>query len=109
MKEAIKLLKEHDLLKVIDQELDIYLEIPHVAYVEVKRPDSKAILFTNVVDRKNNKRFDMPVLMNVFCNEKAVKLFIGDGDKIGREIESLLKMKPPTTFSEKLSTFGKLF
>ena len=47
--------------------------------------------------------------MNVFCNEKAVKLFIGDGDKIGSEIESLLKMKPPTTFSEKLSTFGKLF
>jgi 4-hydroxy-3-polyprenylbenzoate decarboxylase len=109
MKEAIKLLKEHNLLKIIDQELDIYLEIPHVAYVEVKRPDSKAILFTNVVDRKNNKKFDIPVLMNVFCNEKAVKLFIGDGDKIGREIESLLKMKPPTTFSEKLSTFGKLF
>lgn len=109
MKEAIKLLKEHDLLKIIDEELDIYLEIPHVAYVEVKKPDSKAILFTNVVDRKNNKKFDMPVLMNVFCNEKAVQLFIGDGDKIGREIESLLKMKPPTTFSEKLSTFGKLF
>ena len=109
MKEAIALLKKHNLLKIIDEELDIYLEIPHVAYVEVKRPDSKAILFTNVVDRRNNKKFDMPVLMNVFCNEKAVKLFIGDGDKIGREIESLLKMKPPTTFSEKLSTFGKLF
>jgi 4-hydroxy-3-polyprenylbenzoate decarboxylase len=109
MKEAIALLKKHNLLKIIDEELDIYLEIPHVAYVEVKRPDSKAILFTNVVDKKNNKKFDIPVLMNVFCNEEAVQLFIGDGDKIGREIESLLKMKPPTTFSEKLSTFGKLF
>ncbi len=109
MKEAIELLKKHNLLKIIDEELDIYLEIPHVAYIEVKRVDSKAILFTNVVDRRNNKKFDMPVLMNVFCNEEAVKLFIGDGDKIGREIESLLKMKPPTTFSEKLSTFGKLF
>ncbi len=109
MKETIELLKKHNLLKIIDEELDIYLEIPHVAYIEVKRVDSKAILFTNVVDRRNNKKFDMPVLMNVFCNEEAVKLFIGDGDKIGREIESLLKMKPPTTFSEKLSTFGKLF
>ena len=109
MKEAIALLKKHNLLKIIDEELDIYLEIPHVAYVEVKKPDSKAILFTNVVDKKNNKKFDIPVLMNVFCNEEAVQLFIGDGDKIGREIESLLKMKPPTTFSEKLSTFGKLF
>jgi len=109
MKEAIELLKRNDLLKVVDDELDIYLEIPHIAYVEVKKEDSKALLFTNVVDRKNNKKFDIPVLMNVFCNEKAVKLFIGDGDKIGSEIESLLKMKPPSTFSEKLSTFGKLF
>ena len=109
MKEAIELLKKHDLLKIIDDELDIYLEIPHIAYIEVKTQNSKAILFTNPVDRKNNKKFDIPVLMNVFCNEKAVELFIGDGDKIGREIESLLKMKPPTTFSEKLSTFGKLF
>lgn len=109
MKEAIKLLKDNDLLRIIDDELDINLEIPHVAYVEVKKEDSKALLFTNVVDKKNNKKFDMPVLMNVFCNEKSVKLFIGDGDKIGAEIESLLKMKPPTSFSEKLSTFGKLF
>ncbi len=109
MKEAIEILKKNDLLRVIDEELDIYLEIPHVAYVEVKKEDSKALLFTNVVDRKNDKKFDVPVLMNVFCNEKAVKLFIGDGDKIGAEIESLLKMKPPTSFSEKLSTFGKLF
>jgi len=109
MEKAIEILKNNNLLKIIDDELDIYLEIPHIAYIEVKKEDSKAILFTNVVDRKNNKKFDMPVLMNVFCNEKAVKLFIGDGDKIGDEIESLLKMKPPTSFSEKLSTFGKLF
>ncbi len=109
MREAIELLKKNDLLRVIDDELDICLEIPHVAYVEAKKGDSKALLFTNVVDKKNNKKFDEPVLMNIFCNEKAVKLFIGDSDKIGAEIESLLKMKPPTTFSEKLSTFGKLF
>ncbi len=109
MKEAIELLKKHNLLKIIDDELDIYLEIPHIAYIEVKKEDSKALLFTNVVDRKNSKKFDIPVLMNVFGSKKAVELFIGDGDKIGKEIESLLKMKPPTTFSEKLSTFGKLF
>jgi 4-hydroxy-3-polyprenylbenzoate decarboxylase len=109
MKEAIEILKKNNLLRVIDDELDIYLEIPHIAYVEVKKEDSKALLFTNVIDKKNGKKFDIPVLMNVFCNEKAVKLFIGDGDEIGKEIESLLKMKPPSTFSEKLSTFGKLF
>ena len=109
MEKAIEILRKNDLLRVIDDELDIYLEIPHIAYVEVKKEDSKAILFTNPIDKKTGKKFDIPVLMNVFCNEKAVELFIGDGDKIGAEIESLLKMKPPTTFSEKLSTFGKLF
>ncbi|RBQ29098.1 menaquinone biosynthesis decarboxylase [Aliarcobacter vitoriensis] len=109
MKKAIELLKQHNLLKVIDEELDIYLEIPHIAYIEVKREDSKAILFTKPVDKKTGKKFDIPVLMNVFCNEEAVKLFIGDGDKIGKEIESLLKLKPPVTFSEKISTFTKLF
>ena len=109
MEKAIEVLRKNDLLKVIDEELDIYLEIPHIAYVEVKKEDSKAILFTKPIDKKTGKKFDIPVLMNVFCNEKAVELFIGDGDKIGNEIESLLKMKPPTTLGEKLSTFGKLF
>jgi len=106
---TIQLLKENNLLKIIDEPLDIYLEIPHVAYVEVKKPDSKAILFTNPICKKTGKTFDTPVLMNVFCNDEAVKLFIGDGDEIGAEIESLLKMKPPSGFMDKLSMFNQLF
>jgi len=106
---TIQLLKDNDLLKVIDEPLDIYLEIPHVAYIEVKKEDSKAILFTNPIDKKNDKKFDTPVLMNVFCSPKAVELFIGDGDKIAKEIEGLLKMKPPAGFMDKLSMFGQLF
>ena len=109
MKEAIKLLQNNDMLRIIDDELDIYLEIPHIAYIETKKSDSKALLFTNVVDKKKNKKFDTPILMNVFCNEKAVKLFIGDVNKISNEIDTLIKMKPPTTISEKLSMFGRLF
>jgi len=109
MQKAIELLKKNNLLKIIDDELDIYLEIPHIAYVEIKKENSKAILFTNVVDRKNAKKFDIPVLMNIFCNEKAVKLFIGDSDKIGVQIESLLKLKPPVNINEKISTLTKLF
>jgi len=109
MKESIKLLKDNGMLRVIDDELDIYLEIPHIAYIETKKSDSKALLFTNVIDKKNNKKFDTPILMNVFCNEKAVELFIGDVNKISNEIETLIKMKPPTTISEKLSMFGRLF
>jgi len=109
MNETIKILKENNLLKIIDEPLDINLEIPHIAYVEVKTEDSKALLFINVIDKKNNKKFTEPVLMNVFCNPKAVELFIGDANKIADSIESLLKMKPPKTFSDKLSMFGKLF
>jgi len=106
---TIQLLKDNDLLKIIDEPLDIYLEIPHVAYVEVKKPDSKALLFTKPICKKTRKEFDTPVLMNVFCNDEAVKLFIGDGDEIGNEIESLLKMKPPSGFMDKLSMFNQLF
>jgi len=105
----IDILRQHNLLRVIDDELDIYLEIPHVAYLEVKSKESKALLFTNAVDRKNNKKFDEPILMNVFCNEEAVRLLIGDANKIADEISKLLKMKPPSNIMDKLSMFGQLF
>lgn len=106
---TIQLLKDNDLLRIIDEPLDIYLEIPHIAYVEVKQENSKALLFTNPIDRKNDKTFDTPVLMNIFCSPEAVKLLIGDADAIAQEIESLLKMKPPQGFSDKIAMFGKLF
>jgi 4-hydroxy-3-polyprenylbenzoate decarboxylase len=109
MNKTIEILKKHDLLKIIDEPLDINLEIPHIAYIEIKLQNSKALLFTNVIDKKNNKQFSEPVLMNVFCNSKAVELFIGDADAIAAEIESLLKLKPPKSFGDKLSMFKKLF
>ena len=37
MKKTIKLLKKNDELTIIDEALDIYLEIPHLAYAEVKK------------------------------------------------------------------------
>jgi 4-hydroxy-3-polyprenylbenzoate decarboxylase len=104
-----QLLKDNDLLKIIDEPLDIYLEIPHIAYIEVKKQDSKALLFTNPIDKKNNKTFDTPVLMNVFCSPKAVELFIGDIEAIAKEIGGLLKMKPPKGLANKLAMFGQLF
>ena len=106
---TITILKENNLLKIIDEPLDIYLEIPHIAYIEVKQEISKAILFTNPIDKKSGKKFDTPILMNVFCSPKAVELFIGDSDKIAKEIEGLLKMKPPKDLMGKISIFNKLF
>ncbi|MCK5293743.1 MAG: UbiD family decarboxylase, partial [Arcobacteraceae bacterium] len=109
MNKTIQILKENNLLKVIDEPLDINLEIPHIAYIEVKQEVSKALLFTNPIDKKNNKTFDTPVLMNVFCCPKAVELFIGKADEIASEIEGLLKMKPPVGFMGKIDMFKKLF
>ena len=105
----INKLKQHNLLRIIDEPLDIYLEIPHIAYIEVKKEDSKALLFTNPIDKKNNKTFDTPVLMNVFCSPEAVELFIGDIEAIAKEIGGLLKMKPPKGLASKLAMFGQLF
>jgi 4-hydroxy-3-polyprenylbenzoate decarboxylase len=110
MQNAIALLKEYDLLRVIEEPLDIDLEIPHIAYIEVKKPDSKALLFTNPISKRLDKKFSTPVLMNVFGSHKATNLFIGkDADEIAAEIENLLKLKPPATFGEKLGMLGKLF
>lgn len=40
-------MKSANLLKVIDTPVDIDREIAHLSYIEVKKDDSKALLFTN--------------------------------------------------------------
>ncbi len=110
MKKAIELLKEENLLRVIEEEVDIDLEIPHIAYIEVKKDDSKALLFKNPVSKRLGKKYDTPVLTNLFGSYKATELFLGKHpDEIADEIEGLLKLKPPATFMGKLGMLGKLF
>ncbi len=111
MKHTIKLLKKEDELKVIEHELDIYLEIPHLAYAEVKKKDGgKALLFTNVVDKKNGKKFSESVLMNVFGSYRRCEILFGRTiESIADEITKLLHMKPPRSFGEKLSMASELF
>jgi 4-hydroxy-3-polyprenylbenzoate decarboxylase len=111
MKKTIELLKREDELKIIDDELDIYLEIPHLAYAEVKKKDGgKALLFTNVVDKKNNKKFDEDVFMNVFGSYRRCELLFGRTiESVADEITKLLHMKPPSGFMEKISMASELF
>ena len=111
MHKTIELLKKHGELRVIEDELDIYLEIPHLAYAEVKKKDGgKAILFTNVVDKKNSKKFDEPVLMNLFGSYKRSELLFGRTiESVADEITKLLHMKPPAGFMDKISMAGELF
>ncbi|RUM62123.1 MAG: menaquinone biosynthesis decarboxylase [Sulfurimonas sp.] len=110
MQQSIALLKRHDMLKVIDEPLDIYLEIPHIAYAEIKKPNAKALLFTTPVDKRNNQTFSIPVLMNVFASYEQTKLLFGrEIETIADEIEHLLHMKPPHSFRDKLAMIGDLF
>ncbi|MFK5937502.1 MAG: menaquinone biosynthesis decarboxylase [Sulfurimonas sp.] len=111
MQKTIKLLKKNSQLRVIDDELDIYLEIPHLAYAEVKKKDGgKALLFTNVVDKKTNTKFQEPVLMNVFGSYKRCELLFGRTiESVADEITSLLHMKPPAGFMDKISMAKELF
>ena len=111
MQKTIQLLQKNDELSIIDAELDIYLEIPHLAYAEVKKEEGgKALLFTNVVDKKSGAKFEEPVLMNVFGSYKRCELLFGRTiESVADEITKLLHMKPPAGLKEKISMASELF
>ncbi|HHH20638.1 MAG TPA: menaquinone biosynthesis decarboxylase, partial [Nitratifractor sp.] len=109
MKDVIAFLKEHGSLKVIDKPLDVELEIPHIAYLEVKKSDSRPILFTKPVYKAKNIEYDTPVLMNIFANKEITrKIFGKEPDDIGKSIESLMKFKPPKGLLEKIKMLPTL-
>ncbi|MCW8894942.1 menaquinone biosynthesis decarboxylase [Sulfurimonas sp.] len=111
MQKTIELLKKNDELKIIDEELDIYLEISHLAYAEVKKKDGgKALLFTNVVEKGSGRKFDEPVLMNLFGSYKRCEILFGRTiESIADEITKLLHMKPPAGLMNKISMASELF
>ncbi len=108
MRQTIDLLKAHNEIKIITEPLDIHLEIPHLAYLEVKKKDSKALLFTNPIHKEKNIHFKTPVLMNLFGSFKRVELLIGDTQKIAEDIAYLLRLKPPKDFKTALKLLPKL-
>ncbi|HEF9123013.1 TPA: menaquinone biosynthesis decarboxylase [Campylobacter coli] len=110
MKEFIQILKENDLLRVIEEPVDVDLEIAHLAYIEAKKGEKgKALLFKNPIDKKINKQYKFPVLMNTFCNEKALNLAFGrDYEEVADEISKLTKLHIPTSFKAKIDFFMNL-
>jgi len=58
MQDVVQWLKDNGDLKVIDEALDVELEIPHVAYVEVKKEDSRPILFTKPVNKAKGIEYE---------------------------------------------------
>ncbi len=111
MQHTIDLLKFYDEVTIIDEPLDIDLEIPHLAYAEVKKKDGgKALLFTKPVDSKSGKHFDTPVLMNLFGSYKRTELLFGRSvEGVADEITNLLHMKPPASLKDKFGMLGDLF
>ena len=100
-----------DVIRIINEPLDIVLEIPHLAYAEVKKDNGgKALLFTHPIDSKTGKKFDTPVVMNLFGSYKRTEFLFGrDVEGVAAEIEKLLHMKPPQGFKEKIGMLGDLF
>ncbi|EKP0077095.1 menaquinone biosynthesis decarboxylase, partial [Campylobacter jejuni] len=69
----------------------------------------KALLFKNPIDKKLNKQYKFPVLMNTFCNEKALNLAFGrDYEEAAEEISKLTKLHIPTSFKAKMDFFMNL-
>ncbi|EIM3958853.1 menaquinone biosynthesis decarboxylase, partial [Campylobacter jejuni] len=66
-------------------------------------------LFKNPIDKKLNKQYKFPVLMNTFCNEKALNLAFGrDYEEVAEEISKLTKLHIPTSFKAKMDFFMNL-
>ncbi|MDD5716703.1 MAG: menaquinone biosynthesis decarboxylase [Sulfuricurvum sp.] len=111
LQKTLDLLQSKGELKVIDTPLDIVLEIPHLAYAEVKKKDGgKALLFTHPVDKQSGTTYDIPVVMNLFGSYRRTELLFGrEVEGVATEIEKLLHMKPPQGFKEKIGMLGDLF
>ena len=108
MKKFLELLKKENELKIIEEEVDVDLEIGHISYIEVKKENSKALLFTNPV--KDGKKFNFPVLTNLFGSEKRLELiFKRKISDIANEIQKFLHLKPPSNFFDKISILKDLF
>ena len=103
-------LRQKGWLKEIHEPLDVVLEIPHVAYIEAKRPNPKVLLFTHPIHRNLSIVYEMPVVMNMFASAEITEWIFGNHpDALAEEIRALLHMKPPEGFMGKLSMLSQLY
>ena len=110
MQDVVAWLKENGNLKIIDIPLDVELEIPHIAYIEVKTDDSRPLLFTKPINKAKGIEYEIPVLMNIFANKVLTqKIFGKHPDLVAEGIDELLKLKPPQGIRAKIAMLPKLF
>jgi 4-hydroxy-3-polyprenylbenzoate decarboxylase len=90
-------------LKRVSREVDPVLEITKIADREMKSPEGgKALLFEKC------KGAQFPLLINAYGSPKrmAMALGVNDVEDIARELEGLLKAKPPTSFKDAIALLG---
>lgn len=106
----ITLLHDNNELTIIDEPLDIYLQIPQLAYIEVKKPSSKALLFTHPICAKSGKTYDIPVLMNVFGSQSRLNLLLNQPiPEIAKHIHELLTFTPPKHIGQIFKALRELY
>lgn len=90
-------------LKRITTEVDPVLEITAIADREMKSPGGgKALLFEKCRGAK------FPLLINAYGSTKrmAMALGVNDVEDIARELETIMRAKPPTSFKEAIALLG---
>ena len=96
-KEFIKKLESEDELRRISAEVDPVLEVTEIAD-RISKTHGPALLFEKV------KGSVFPLIINAFGSFRRMEMALGcdSFDDIGRRIESLIKMKPPGSFTQKI-------
>ena len=107
MRNFVNRLIELDLLRVINEPVDVELEMAHIAYIEVKKQDAKALLFTRPM--RQGRIYEIPVLMNLFGSPRLVAAILGDVERLADNVGKLLRPKPPKSMAEGRQWLGVLW
>jgi len=101
--EFIKKLESGGELKRISAEVDPVLEVTEITD-RMSKTNGPALLFENV------KGSSFPVMINAFGSFRRMEMALGcdSFDTIGRRIESLIKIKPPGSLTQKIRMFFDL-
>jgi len=101
--EFIKKLESQGELKRISAEVDPVLEVTEITD-RMSKTNGPALLFENV------KGSSFPLMINAFGSFRRMEMALGcdSFDTIGRRIESLVKIKPPGSLTQKIRMFFDL-
>ena len=99
----VQVLAKQGELKRITYPVKAELEVTEIAD-RVMKSNGPALLFENVVGKQ------IPLLINAFGSMRRMALALGvdDVEEIAREIEKLIRTKPPKSLKDKLSLLGEL-